>query len=160
MNNKNITVGVLVVLIIAGVAIWAAMSIGSYSSTNPVTGLTAGITTGSQTSTTAPSLKFSSSPDFANAYEILPTKGPNTDAALSGFNLSQSPKPNSSTQVTISSSEYNINRTINVAPGYSFFIIEKMMGDDSTGEEKNLRDDYFVLVNENGYISQEFHPTN
>lgn len=161
MNWTKTVVGIVIVIVVIAIIAWGVMSMGSNPSTSSnsgTTGLALGTTSNLGATTTPNAVKFSDSPGYPYALEILPTMDPNTQSALSGINITQSIQSDGSTVVTVTSSEYNLNNQINVPSDSSLYFIEKMSADDSGTGDRTLNDDYFVLVDSSGNISQEYHP--
>lgn len=144
-------IGILIVVVLVAAGIWAYTSMGSSVKTvgqSPTSNFIA---------STPTKEAFASFKDVSFAYQILP--GPissNTQEALAGFTLTQNPQSDGSIMVKIDSEEYNLHNQINVPKGDSFYIIERMMGDDKDNKEYNLKEDYFVLVDASGYIVQKW----
>lgn len=114
------------------------------------------------TSTTAANLMkgtgqlFTSSPDYAYAYRIFPTMvSDQAKQALDGFDMKTENLGNNIFRVTLTATNRNYkSQTLTVSGDQKIYFVETSFGDDAPGQDYELRDDYAVAVNAQGYILQ------
>jgi hypothetical protein len=102
-------------------------------------------------------LKFADTPDAQHAYLIsVDSYDATTSLALAGFSVGHTILADGSRQYTLvaQNPEYK-NQTYIVKTGQKLYFIERMLGDDSDNEERNVRDDSAVLVDAGGFVVQQ-----
>ena len=96
---------------------------------------------------------FSQSPDYSKAYLIYPTENAAAKKALTGFDITIKDLGNGTTQVSLpTKTQTDEVQSFIVSKGQKVYFVEKSMGDDSLGTDRNYSDDYGVAVDSSGYI--------
>lgn len=100
--------------------------------------------------------KFADSPIFKYAYQIAPGDiSATTTAALVGFSITKKTLTDGSIQVTLTPKDADDQfQTYTVKTGETLYFVEMSAGDDQGDTDKNLRDDYGVVVDANGLVIQ------
>lgn len=97
---------------------------------------------------------FSSSPDYQYAVQIFP--GQLSDKAkmyLGNFDMSTQAQSDGSTIVTLTAKGGNGSvQKYTVKSDQVLYFVEKFPGDDKADNDMNIKDDYGVIVDVNGYI--------
>lgn len=97
---------------------------------------------------------FSASPDVSYAYKIFP--GPldeKAGAATVNYNINYQTQNDGSTKVILVPKEQEEKiQQYTVKSGETLYFVEKFPGDDTVNKDKNLKDDYGIVVDNNGYI--------
>jgi hypothetical protein len=99
---------------------------------------------------------FRDSPVYASAYQIFPgTLSADAKKAMNGFMTQTQSMADGTVVVTMTATnpEYK-NQTYTVKPGETLYFIEKSLGDDAVGENKDnyLADDTAVVVDAQGVL--------
>jgi hypothetical protein len=100
-------------------------------------------------------MKFADSPIFQMAYKIAPGDiAPETKKAMSGFDVTKKTLADGSIEVTLIPKESNYTKQqYTVEKGNTLYFIEATSVDDpDENTDKNLRDDYGVMVDKNGLV--------
>jgi hypothetical protein len=97
---------------------------------------------------------FSQSPDYASAAQIFP--GALSDKAklyIENYDMKTQTASDGVTQITLTPKEKGEGiQTYQIKSGQTLYFIEKYPGDDTKEVDKNLKDDYGVIVDAQGYI--------
>ncbi len=99
---------------------------------------------------------FMNNPLFSRAYLIFPTSGTlSSDAqkAMAGWTMNTTANSDGSTQVDLIPKEAeDVKQSFTVKQGYKLYFIELTLSDDQTGVDLNRADDIGVLVDPNGIV--------
>jgi hypothetical protein len=100
---------------------------------------------------------FSDSPDAATSAVIFP--GSLSDQAktfVENFTMSTEIQSDGSTTVSLMPKNTSDEKpqTYNVKNGQKLYFIEKFPGDDAADKDSNIKDDYGVIVDADGFIVQ------
>jgi hypothetical protein len=91
------------------------------------------------------------------SYAYLIDSGPpsaKTIQALNGWDVAKKMLADGSLQITLTAKgSDDVNQQYTVKPGHSLYFIEMTMGDDQGNADLNLRDDYGVIVDQNGIVT-------
>ncbi len=105
------------------------------------------------------SRKFVDQPYYQQTYLISgDTLSTEAKSALAGFELSKAPLPDGSVLYTLKAVEGGYrDQQFTVKPGEKLYFIEKFLADDDPvkNTDKNKQDDFGVVVDANGDITQE-----
>ncbi len=163
--NKSLVIGLVIGMVVAGGIFYLAGKKGNSPEENnermadrqkisPSEMLRRGPGQGGQ----RPSLqgqKLSSTQFASNAVLVFPgTLSSDAKAVLVGFNLTTKATPDGSTQVSLTPTEsgYTFQQYV-VKQGQSLYFIEMNRADDSNGTtDINNRDDFALIVDQNGVI--------
>ncbi len=99
--------------------------------------------------------KLSDSPLYKFAYQIAPGDlSASAESALYGWNIKQDKQLDNSILVTLTPKDSDDqNQQYTVKEGNALYFIEQTPVDDKSGNvDKNLRDDYGVIVDGNGIV--------
>ncbi|MDE1856929.1 MAG: hypothetical protein KGH98_02475 [Candidatus Micrarchaeota archaeon] len=91
----------------------------------------------------------------AYSYQIYP--GPlsqQAQSALAGFSMNATQLQNSSAKIRLTLTGTSQNQTLVLGPGHKLYIVETTFSDDAFNYDSSLGDDGFIVVDQNGYISQ------
>ena len=139
MNVKSIVVAiVLSIIIVVAAAVFTAQ--------NPQLAMQNNATNSSK-------VLFSSSRYFQDSYLIYP--GPmsqQSQEAFEGYNLTSTELQNGTTKVKISLVGTDQYLTRVLEPGYKLYILEVVPGDEGFERVSVLEDDWFAVVDADGYI--------
>jgi hypothetical protein len=145
--------GAIAMILVTAIAAAVAMSGGH--STRAASGVQSSISAPNQTATNSSRVLLSSTQYSQYAYQIYP--GPlsqQAQSALAGFNVTTTVAQNGSTKISLALSGSNQYQYVSLKPGYKLYIIETAFGDDGYHFDSSLGDDGFVMVDQNGYITQ------
>ncbi len=152
--NTKIVAGILVLVLIAGAAIFALSNHQGNSGTLINSQNSQKSTAQNQTNTNSSKVLFASTQYAPYSYQIYPSPiSQQAQSALAGFNITSTALQNSSTEVKLSLSGTNQYQTLILKPNYKLYIIETTFGDDGYRFDSSLGDDGFVVVDPNGYVA-------
>ncbi len=164
--NKNLLIGIIAGVVIAGGAFYfIGKQGGGMEENSEVMGTTQQRTVVSGAPSRKPGQgsnrsslkgqKLSATPFASNAVLIYPGQlSSNAKAALVGFNLTTKTMADGSTQVSLTPTESGYTaQKYTVKSGQSLYFVEMNHRDDASGTtDMNKRDDFAVVVNQNGMI--------
>jgi hypothetical protein len=115
--------------------------------------LTPSISNNASSTATVTAQKFSDSPDYQNAFLISgDTLSQTAQQALTGFQISRQMQMNGSIKINLKATETGYqDKQYTLAPGQQLYFIDKTLGDDQASEG-NVRDDYGIVVDGQGFI--------
>jgi hypothetical protein len=165
----NKLIALIVLLLIAGGGLYYyrnSMMATSAVSNSGSTGYSVGNQVSSGSSSTASTgetptgigsagkILFSSTADAANAFLIYPGElTAQAKTAVENFTMKTLSQADGSVQITLTpkDSEEKLQTYI-IKSGEKLYFVEKFMGDDSPEKDTNLKDDFGVVVDADGYV--------
>jgi hypothetical protein len=149
--QKLVIYGVIVVIVLLGLAALLFMGPRGHGSSNTITiqGSTTSLARGNSTGPL-----FSSESYYPYSYLIAPGNlSQQSKSALDGYTMTVSQTP-AGENVTISLSGRSV--VTSLVNGEKLYIVETSFGDDAPGFEGSTADDGFVVVDQNGYVVNTF----
>jgi hypothetical protein len=153
---KNFMIAIIILLILGGGYYYLVNKSGtSGSATAPAPQLDQSVVTNTGTAISPMSqMAFSQSPDYAVAKQIFPgIISAEAKTAMQNFTMKTTTQADGSTMVTLTPKNAAEKQQIYfVKSGEKLYFVEKFPGDDASGSDNNLKDDYGIVVDASGNI--------